>query len=254
MWENVLDWEHLPWLHATTFGSIEHEASGPWGWRARVHPPGSDPGEGSLLELRVDRESGSYVVATLAGAGRGVRIETRLSELAQHTTQVEVEFLGQGVAPSHAPALGRGYVQLYARLWDEDEGMMRRRSEFLALAHHPRAPDAGGEATGSEESVLGTLDDLRTRLPLRVRLRGREFRIVERNGELLAHATLCPHAYGPLDAVELEGDRLRCPWHGYRFDIRTRRCIEHPNLRLARAPRVVVDSSSGVVHLDADGA
>ncbi len=35
-WENVLDWEHLPWLHRSAFSDIEHIDSGAWGWRARV--------------------------------------------------------------------------------------------------------------------------------------------------------------------------------------------------------------------------
>lgn len=36
VWENVYDWEHLPWLHSSSFGSIELEESAAWGWRARI--------------------------------------------------------------------------------------------------------------------------------------------------------------------------------------------------------------------------
>ena len=36
VWENVLDWEHLPWLHAGSFRSIHCRHAGDWGWRAQV--------------------------------------------------------------------------------------------------------------------------------------------------------------------------------------------------------------------------
>ena len=36
IWANVLDWEHIPWLHATTFTSVELLARGANFWRARV--------------------------------------------------------------------------------------------------------------------------------------------------------------------------------------------------------------------------
>ena len=33
VWENVLDWEHLPHLHASSFNYIELDDGGEWGWR-----------------------------------------------------------------------------------------------------------------------------------------------------------------------------------------------------------------------------
>ena len=34
VWENVLDWEHLPWLHSGSFADIKCLDAGDWGWRA----------------------------------------------------------------------------------------------------------------------------------------------------------------------------------------------------------------------------
>ena len=50
-WENVRDWEHLPWLHATSFADIELIEERPDGWHARVktHPADSGP----WLEIEV---------------------------------------------------------------------------------------------------------------------------------------------------------------------------------------------------------
>ena len=77
MWDNVLDWEHLPWLHHTNFRAIERGASGPWGWRAWVglHPESADPNRTPksdreiLLELVIDRAGLEYVARTLEGPG-----------------------------------------------------------------------------------------------------------------------------------------------------------------------------------------
>jgi len=31
----------------------------------------------------------------------------------------------------------------------------------------------------------------------------------------------CPHRMGPLTEGHIEGNLLRCPWHGFKYDIRT---------------------------------
>ena len=31
----------------------------------------------------------------------------------------------------------------------------------------------------------------------------------------------CPHRGGPMTEGKLEGDVIRCPWHGFRFDVRS---------------------------------
>jgi nitrite reductase/ring-hydroxylating ferredoxin subunit len=53
-------------------------------------------------------------------------------------------------------------------------------------------------------------------------------------GRVFAALDSCPHlelpftAFGP---VELAGDQLVCPWHGWRFDTRTGRCEYAPVYR-----------------------
>jgi 3-phenylpropionate/trans-cinnamate dioxygenase ferredoxin component len=36
-----------------------------------------------------------------------------------------------------------------------------------------------------------------------------------------AFDSYCPHKGGPLDRGELIGKRIKCPWHGYEFDVFT---------------------------------
>ena len=52
------------------------------------------------------------------------------------------------------------------------------------------------------------------------------------NGVRIRHATVCPHRGGPLDDALVEDGCVRCPWHGYRFDLRTGREAAGGPLRL----------------------
>jgi nitrite reductase/ring-hydroxylating ferredoxin subunit len=226
-WDNVLDWEHLPWLHRASFSAIEKRDAGAWGWRARV---GLVPRGEIELELLVEREAGRYVARTSAGPGAGTEIWTRLSALAPDRTGVEVGFHVPGVRPDQIDAVGRGFVALYTRLWDEDAAMIARRAELLSGP----AARAGGELR------LGPLAAVRVRLPLDAELGGRPLRLVELDGELVAYASACPHQLGPLAPGEKPGE-LQCPWHGYRFDLRTRRSCDGRGLRLAPGPELALE-------------
>ena len=48
------------------------------------------------------------------------------------------------------------------------------------------------------------------------------------DGELFALDNTCPHAGGPLGEGHLHGDTIRCPWHGWAFNVRTGQCLNHP--------------------------
>jgi nitrite reductase/ring-hydroxylating ferredoxin subunit len=231
VWENVHDWEHLPWLHGSTFSSIELLGSGDWGWRALVGLQPAQAQHEIEIELRVEAED-RYVVRTLAGEGEGTEIWTILAERGVDDTGIRVEFHVPGVTSDQVAGIGAAFKSLYAQLWDEDESMMRVRSDRLARR--------GGASVGDRGRVaLGPLGEL----PRIVEAHGRGYRIVELEGELLAHTTVCPHRLGPLEDAEIGDAALVCPWHGYRFDLRTGRNLDGRRLRLPAAPRVEQDAS-----------
>jgi nitrite reductase/ring-hydroxylating ferredoxin subunit len=244
VWENVYDWEHLPWLHAEAFNSIELVDSGDWGWRAHVELAGHSQ---SQIELIADRSAGHYVARTFAGAGTPSEIWTSLDGVAEDRTAIHVEFCVQPMPEEALRNLGNGYVSLYTLLWDQDEGMMRTRQSALDQAR-PKG------STSSLSQPVGKLDEIRSRLPMTLEFAGRPFRIVELDGDLVAHSTECPHRFGPLDACSIEDGSLACPWHGYRFDVRTGKSADGKSLRLRSAPRVVVDAASGQVTLVSQAA
>jgi nitrite reductase/ring-hydroxylating ferredoxin subunit len=241
VWENVHDWEHLPWLHSASFSRIDLVDSGPWGWRATVE---LEPATGSALELELVRDTHEdrYVARTLSGPGAGTEIWTSLAPQGDDHTEVEVEFHVPSVAAADVAAIGAAFTQLYTRLWDEDEAMIRHRSERLAACREL-------DAAEPEDRELGTLEELRARVPLIVEFGGRRFRIVADADELVVHACDCPHRLGPLDEAVVEAGRIRCPWHGYEFGLRDGASTDGRGLRLRSAPRLLIDPLSDRVRL-----
>jgi len=196
-----------------------------------------------LLELQIDRAKARYRVRTLAGEGTGTEIWTLLDAQGPHRTAIEVRFYLPEQRPERLAALGEKYRSSYARLWDEDEAMMMRREALLARSR-TRSRVSGASL------ALGLLSELRPRLPLLVELDGQPFRILElEDGKLVAHSTICPHWLGPLDEAAPENGILRCPWHGYLFDLRTGASVDGRGCRLAPAPSVVVDPVTGEISL-----
>jgi len=235
VWENVRDWEHLPWLHASSFRSIELVAEGTWGWRARL---GRQPtGSPILIELCIDAERSRYVARTLEGELRGAEVWTTLREARSTATDVAVEFWVPDLGPPQVKAVANGYLELYRQLWDEDETMMVGRAEALAAVREPAADERDALRLGDET-------ELRERLPVPVTWQRRPFRVVEVDGELALHATRCPHRLGPLDAAPVQDGCVVCPWHGYRFDVRSGTSADGRALQLDRPP---------VLRRDADG-
>jgi nitrite reductase/ring-hydroxylating ferredoxin subunit len=238
VWENVLDWEHLPWLHRDSFCGVALEESGPWGWRARVELPPRERPSRLTIEVRIDRAAREYHTRTLRGPGAGTDIVTRLATPDAEHTDVSISFHVPDLPASARKPLGEGYVRLYTQLWDEDEAMLVRREALLA-GRTPAAARPGARAP----LALGAAAALRSRLPLRVELEGDAFRIVEHGGRLLAHALVCPHLGGPLDHATLEQGAVVCPWHGYRFDCETGRGPAGQRCRMAVTARVRVDAA-----------
>jgi 3-phenylpropionate/trans-cinnamate dioxygenase ferredoxin subunit len=91
----------------------------------------------------------------------------------------------------------------------------------------------------------------------------REIGIFNLNGEFFALANRCPHAGGPLCAgrivslVQSDGpgsyrlardkEFLRCPWHGWEFDIRTGQSWCDPARIRARRYAVQVEAGTRLV-------
>ena len=93
----------------------------------------------------------------------------------------------------------------------------------------------------------------------RVEVAGREIALFNVNGEFFAFADRCPHEGAPLSKGKLVGlaeadepgqyrlsrknEFLRCPWHGWEFDVRTGQSWCDPTRTRVRTYEAAVASS-----------
>lgn len=69
-----------------------------------------------------------------------------------------------------------------------------------------------------------------------------EARVVDVEGKSLALCNVagtyyavdndCPHRGGPLGEGDLDGPAVICPWHGWRWDVRTGANVNNPAVRI----------------------
>ena len=57
---------------------------------------------------------------------------------------------------------------------------------------------------------------------------GRKVAVFRLQGGLHAMDGVCPHRGGPLGEATVEGGVATCPWHGWRFDVRSGKCLNLP--------------------------
>ncbi len=218
MYENALDWEHLPHLHDSSFGTIECEDAGNWGWRARTTDL---KGAESLIELRLDREHRRWITRNLEGPHKGAEIWTHAFDIELHRVDIVIDFFVPGVPADMREKVGAGYAALYSILYDEDVSMMVERQRQI---------DARIDTAGSQSLSLGKSDELD--LPMTVEFAGRSVVVAEVENSLVAFSATCPHMLGPLAGQAIEDGCVTCPWHGYRFDVRSGACQSGQHLKL----------------------
>ena len=216
MMENAHDWEHLPFVHPSSFAAIAEVESGAWGWRCKTQLPGG--GGEQLIELLVDEARHYWATSVVEGAGQGTQIHTQAVAEEAGGITVDVRFyVPQPPATPEQGAMILAYLQAqYATLYDEDEALMLGRQEALDERRSPR-PESAPECAdlGPEASLdRGAVHEAAL---------GRGTVLVRHTAAgWAAHAARCPHALAPLKHAAVdEGNGITCPWHGYRFDLAT---------------------------------
>jgi len=97
--------------------------------------------------------------------------------------------------------------------------------------------------TTQRELSLGKLSEVQANLPLKFEFNHQSYRLVEMGDTLIAHTLSCPHTLGPLHDADIQEGILICPWHGYQFDLKTRKCISGQRCKLAPAPLIKIDTN-----------
>ncbi len=62
---------------------------------------------------------------------------------------------------------------------------------------------------------------------------GKKIALFNVDGRFYAVDNTCVHRGGPVGEGELEGCFVTCPWHGWRYDVRTGQSETNPSARLA---------------------
>lgn len=187
-----------------------------------------------ILRLDTDRVARSYRVTTVEGPGPGTEIFTQLTPRSPEITGIAAGFHVTETEPARLARIGERYAETYACLWDEDEAMMIHRERALASRLTAR------KAVNPTPVDLGDVQAIRDSLPAIVEFGGERFRLLEFDGAVVAHGVVCPHWLAPLDAARIVDGCLRCPCHGYLFNVRTGRSADDHGLRLPTPPRVAV--------------
>ncbi len=218
MMENAYDWEHLPFVHPSSFAAIAPVETGTWGWRCKTALPN---GAGTqLIELLVDEPRHYWATTVVEGAGKGTQIHTQASARPNGGIAVDVRFyLPQAPESEQQAAMILAYLQAqYATLYDEDETLMRGRQDALDERKARRGSTAGVEDIAAVDmGPEAALDRGRVHEGM-----SGANRVLVRyaGGAWRAHAARCPHALAPLDtATGDDQGTITCPWHGYRFDL-----------------------------------
>lgn len=80
---------------------------------------------------------------------------------------------------------------------------------------------------------MATLDELPPGSAKEVEHEGRIYALFNIDGQISAIDGVCPHQGGPLAEGQIEGTTVLCPWHGWRFDVRTGKTPLGPRVKQA---------------------
>lgn len=74
--------------------------------------------------------------------------------------------------------------------------------------------------------------------------KGRSIALFRVDGEVFALAGACPHKDGPLweGAISTKRHEITCPWHRFRFDLRTGKCVTYDKMAARTYPVTVRDN------------
>lgn len=187
--EDELDWEHLPYVHASTFSEAKLIQADRNGWEADVVLTN---GDAMLMRVTVDEDRMGYVNATFADGVENGRAVARLTTTGPDTCRISLRFFVPDRRHLDRKSVGGFYQELFGRLLDEDEPKMILRAKAVK----------DGPSARKLRRMAELADGTKCEVPV-----------------------VCPHRGLPLTCEPDSNGTMTCPWHGYQFDARTGKCL-----------------------------
>jgi nitrite reductase/ring-hydroxylating ferredoxin subunit/ferredoxin-thioredoxin reductase catalytic subunit len=94
------------------------------------------------------------------------------------------------------------------------------------------------ETAGPVDVRVAAVDDLADGQSRRVRIGKADIALFRADGDFFALSNVCRHAFAPLAEGYLDGFEVMCPWHGWRYDVRTG-TTDHPDADVKTYPVTV---------------
>jgi nitrite reductase (NADH) small subunit len=83
---------------------------------------------------------------------------------------------------------------------------------------------------------VAAVDEIPEGRSLLIELQGRSIAVFRINGYYFAVDDACPHKGGALHEGTVQDGVVSCPWHDWRFDLRTGKCPVNPLSRVETYP------------------
>ena len=96
---------------------------------------------------------------------------------------------------------------------------------------------------------VASISDLKPGENKVVNVNGTDVALFNIDGEFFATNNTCLHRGGPLGEGFLEGDVVTCPWHGWRYDVKTGANVTIPIAKVATY-QVKVEDTDVLVAVD----
>lgn len=239
MYENALDWAHLPHLHSASFNDIQCLAAGAWGWHATVT---GGSGVHSELELLLDTDCRRWITRNLDGPNVGAEIWTHVFVVNDRVLDLVIDFFVPDVPAAARDKVGLAYARQYEQLYDEDVQMMTERQRQLdrRLDSVDRSQTLTLEAPSPQAG------------PVPVEFDGRAYRLEWYQDRWILYPALCPHQLGPLHGPINQQGEVVCPWHGYRFDVVSGDATSGGHCRFGPRPQVIARDERITISWDID--
>lgn len=172
---------------------------------------------------------GNHTVADIGLLGKNIKLNGEVVEavdvFAGGAAGVEANFpvkIMEDVPCEDLPAVLTGLVK---------HGAFKAMRQTLKKIPQPLPIGAEAQAKTETANTVIRASDISEGAAKLIRVKNEEIAVFKHEGKLCAIQNICPHQGGQLSAGAVESGAVVCPLHGYKFDLQSGACANHPKLK-----------------------